>query len=38
MAGAMELGDPQLRPFWVKAEALGAVVYIHPGGNRDRRF
>ena len=38
MAGVMELGDPQLRPFWVKAEALGAVVYIHPGGNRDRRF
>ena len=38
MAGAMELGAPQLRPFWVKAEALGAVVYIHPGGNRDRRF
>ena len=31
-------GDPQLRPFWAKAEALGAVVYIHPGGNRDRRF
>ncbi len=26
------------RPFWAKAEALGAVVYIHPGGNRDRRF
>ena len=38
MAGALELGDPQLRPFWAKAEALGAVVYIHPGGNRDRRF
>jgi aminocarboxymuconate-semialdehyde decarboxylase len=38
MAGAMELGDPQLRPFWAKAEALGAIVYIHPGGNRDRRF
>jgi aminocarboxymuconate-semialdehyde decarboxylase len=38
MAGVMELGDPQLRPFWVKAEALDAVVYIHPGGNRDRRF
>jgi aminocarboxymuconate-semialdehyde decarboxylase len=34
----MELGDPQLRAFWAKAEALGAVVYIHPGGNRDRRF
>jgi aminocarboxymuconate-semialdehyde decarboxylase len=38
MAGAMELGDPQLQAFWAKAEALGAVVYIHPGGNRDRRF
>src|SRR4029078_2954424 len=38
MAGTMELGDPQLRPVWAKAEALGAVVYIHPGGNRDRRF
>ena len=37
-AGAMELGDPQLRPFWGKAEELGAVIYIHPGGNRDRRF
>jgi aminocarboxymuconate-semialdehyde decarboxylase len=37
-AGGMELGDPQLRPFWAKAEALGALVYIHPGGNRDRRF
>ena len=37
-AGAMELGDVQLRPFWAKAEELGAVVYIHPGGNRDRRF
>jgi aminocarboxymuconate-semialdehyde decarboxylase len=37
-AGDMELGDPQLAPFWAKAEDLGAVVYIHPGGNRDRRF
>src|SRR2546430_11663730 len=37
-AGAMELGDPQLRPFWAKAEELGAAIYIHPGGNRDRRF
>ena len=37
-AGAMELGDPQLRPFWGKAEELGAMIYIHPGGNRDRRF
>jgi aminocarboxymuconate-semialdehyde decarboxylase len=37
-AGGLELGNPALRPFWEKAEALGAVVYIHPGGNRDRRF
>jgi aminocarboxymuconate-semialdehyde decarboxylase len=37
-AGPMELGDAALRPFWAKAEDLGAVVYIHPGGNRDRRF
>jgi aminocarboxymuconate-semialdehyde decarboxylase len=34
----MELGDPQLAAFWAKAEDLGAVVYIHPGGNRDPRF
>src|SRR5262245_59468274 len=37
-AGGMELGDSALRPFWAKAEELGAVVYIHPGGNRDPRF
>jgi aminocarboxymuconate-semialdehyde decarboxylase len=37
-AGGMELGDPALRPFWERAEALGALVYIHPGGNRDTRF
>jgi aminocarboxymuconate-semialdehyde decarboxylase len=37
-AGGSELGDPGLRPFWAKAEETGAVVYIHPGGNRDRRF
>jgi len=37
-AGGMELGDGALRPFWEKAEALGAVVYIHPGGNRGARF
>jgi aminocarboxymuconate-semialdehyde decarboxylase len=37
-AGGLELGDPALRPFWEKAESLGAVIYIHPGGNRDRRF
>jgi aminocarboxymuconate-semialdehyde decarboxylase len=37
-AAGMELGDPRLRPFWEQAEAFGAVVYIHPGGNRDPRF
>jgi aminocarboxymuconate-semialdehyde decarboxylase len=34
----MELGDRRLRPFWEAAEAYGAVVYIHPAGNPDRRF
>jgi aminocarboxymuconate-semialdehyde decarboxylase len=34
----MELGDRALRPFWEAAEAHGAVVYIHPAGNPDRRF
>jgi len=38
MAGSMELGDVALTPFWAKAEELAAIVYIHPGGNRDRRF
>jgi aminocarboxymuconate-semialdehyde decarboxylase len=37
-AGGRELGDTALRPFWAKVEELGALVYIHPGGNRDRRF
>jgi len=34
----MELGDARLRPFWAKAEELGAVVYIHPAGNTSERF
>ena len=25
-----ELGDPAFDPFWARAEALGAVVFIHP--------
>jgi aminocarboxymuconate-semialdehyde decarboxylase len=36
-----EIGDPAFRPFWKKAEALGATVFIHPAGNdnpRLRRF
>src|SRR5436190_1277632 len=37
-AGGLELGDAALRPFWAKAEELAALVYVHPGGNRDRRF
>ncbi len=27
-----DLGEDRFRPFWAKAEALGAVVYIHPRG------
>jgi aminocarboxymuconate-semialdehyde decarboxylase len=34
----VELGDARLRPFWAKAEELGAVVFIHPAGNTDRRM
>jgi aminocarboxymuconate-semialdehyde decarboxylase len=34
----LEIGDAALRPFWQAAEALGAVVYIHPAGNHDQRF
>jgi aminocarboxymuconate-semialdehyde decarboxylase len=34
----VELGDERLRPFWAKAEALGAVIFIHPAGNTDKRM
>lgn len=34
----LEIGDISLRPFWERAEALGAVVFIHPAGNHDARF
>ncbi|MCC6777421.1 MAG: amidohydrolase [Hyphomicrobiales bacterium] len=37
-AGGCELGEDALHPFWARAEELDAAVYIHPGGNRDRRF
>jgi aminocarboxymuconate-semialdehyde decarboxylase len=37
-----ELSDPQFEPFWDRAEALGAVVLLHPNGfteaERLRRF
>ena len=36
--GGREIGHPDLHPFWARAEALGAVIYIHPAGNRDARF
>jgi aminocarboxymuconate-semialdehyde decarboxylase len=34
----LELGDTSFRQFWEAAEALGAVVFIHPSGNHDPRF
>jgi aminocarboxymuconate-semialdehyde decarboxylase len=37
--GDLELSDPTFEPFWAKAEALGAVVFIHPSGfTEPRRF
>jgi aminocarboxymuconate-semialdehyde decarboxylase len=30
--GDLELSDSSFEPFWAKAEALGAVVFIHPAG------
>src|SRR5262249_52915686 len=35
---ARELRADAERPFWEKAEELGAVVYIHPAGNTGARF
>jgi aminocarboxymuconate-semialdehyde decarboxylase len=38
-AGDLELSDASFEPFWAKAEALGAVVFIHPSGfTEPRRF
>ena len=37
--GDLELSDPSFEPFWARAEALGAVVFIHPSGFTEaRRF
>ncbi|HEX2939682.1 MAG TPA: amidohydrolase family protein, partial [Rhodopila sp.] len=37
--GELELSDPSFEPFWAKAEALGAVVFIHPNSfTEPRRF
>ena len=32
--GNLELGDERLQPFWARAEALGALVFIHPFGSQ----
>ena len=34
----VELGDERLRPFWAKAEELGAVIFVHPAGNTEKRM
>jgi aminocarboxymuconate-semialdehyde decarboxylase len=34
----IELGEARLQPFWAKAEALGAVVFVHPAGSTDKRM
>jgi aminocarboxymuconate-semialdehyde decarboxylase len=37
--GDLELSDPSFESFWAKAEALDAVVFIHPSGfTEPRRF
>ena len=30
-----ELADPRFHPFWAKAEAMGALVFIHPQGTAE---
>lgn len=34
----IDLGDPRNRPFWAKAQELGAAIFIHPAGNADSRM
>jgi aminocarboxymuconate-semialdehyde decarboxylase len=34
----IELGDARLRPFWARAEQIGATVFIHPAGSTDERM
>jgi aminocarboxymuconate-semialdehyde decarboxylase len=33
-----DLGDPKLRPFWRRAQALGVPIFVHPAGNADPRL
>ena len=37
-AGGREIGHPDLHAFWREAIDLGAIVYVHPAGNRDPQF
>ena len=34
----VDLGDARNRPFWSKAQQLGAAIFIHPAGNTDARM
>lgn len=34
----VDLGDSRNRPFWAKAQELGAAIFIHPAGNTDPRM
>jgi aminocarboxymuconate-semialdehyde decarboxylase len=33
-----ELGDARFKPFWAKAEQLGAAIFVHPAGSPDPRM
>ena len=33
-----ELGDNRFKPFWRKAQELGAAIFIHPAGSTDPRM
>ena len=33
-----EIGEARFKPFWAKAEALGATIFIHPAGSPDPRM
>jgi len=38
LVNGAEVGDERFRPFWAKAEALGAAIFIHPAGSPDPRM
>jgi aminocarboxymuconate-semialdehyde decarboxylase len=33
-----EIGEAKFKPFWAKAEQLGATIFIHPAGSPDPRM